>query len=140
LNGVTCAGGGGCWAVGSLTAASSPPLIEHDLGTGWAVSTPDPSPAFLSDIACPSVGECWAVGSSASNKPLIERYAGSSWAVVTNAAPNPAPGTSLGSLQGVTCAGANDCWAVGNSGGPDSNGPMLIEHYSGSSWTIFGRQ
>ena len=140
LGGVTCAGAGGCWAVGSLNAANSPPLIEHDLGTGWAVSTPDPSPGDLSDIACPSVGECWAVGSSASNKPLIERYAGSSWAVVSNAAPNPAPGTSLGSLHGVTCTGANDCWAVGNSGGPDSDGQMLIEHYLGSSWAILGRQ
>jgi hypothetical protein len=58
--------------------------------------------------------------------------------VVSNATPNPAPGSSLGSLQGVTCAGANDCWAVGYSGGPDSpDGPGLIEHYSGSSWTIF---
>jgi hypothetical protein len=140
LAGVTCAGGGGCWAVGSLSAASSPPLIEHDLGTGWAVSTPDPSPADLSDIACPSVGECWAVGSSASSKPLIERHAGSRWAVVSNAAPNTAPGAGSGSLEGVTCASANDCWAVGHSGGPDSDGQMLIEHYSGSSWTIFGRQ
>jgi hypothetical protein len=142
LNGVTCAGGGGCWAVGSPpSGASSPPLIEHDMGTGWAISTPDPSPADLYDIACPSVGQCWAVGSSVLfGKPLIERYAGSRWAVVSNAAPNTAPGTGSGVLQGVTCADANDCWAVGNSGDFASGGQTLIEHYSGSSWTIFGRQ
>jgi hypothetical protein len=141
LNGVTCAGGGGCWAVGSLSAASSPPLIEHDMGTGWAISTPDPSPGDLADVACPSVGECWAVGSSVlSSKPVIERYAGSRWAVVSNAAPNAAPGTGSGVLGAVTCADANDCWAVGNSGDLASGGQTLIEHYSGSSWTIFGRQ
>jgi len=114
--------------------STSPPLIEHDMGTGWATSTPDRSPGFLADVACPSVGECWAVGS------LIERYAGSRWAVVSNAAPTAAPGTGSGVLDAVTCADANDCWAVGNSGDLLSGGQTLIEHYSGSSWTIFGLQ
>jgi hypothetical protein len=141
LNGVTCAGGGGCWAVGSLAGANSPPLIERDLATGWAISAPDPSPGDLSDIACPSVGECWAVGSSVvSGKPLIERYAGSRWAVVSNAASNTAPAIASGGLGAVTCADANDCWAVGNSGDLANGGQTLIEHYSGNSWTIFGRQ
>jgi hypothetical protein len=134
LSAVTCGGAGGCWAVGFLDATGSPPLIEHYTGAGWAISTPDPSPGVLANVACPSVGECWAVGS------LVERYAGSRWAVVSNAAPNTAPGTGSGVLGAVTCADANDCWAVGNSGDLASGGQTLIEHYSGSSWTIFGRQ
>jgi hypothetical protein len=36
--------------------------------------------------------------------------------------------------------GANDCWAVGTSGDLASGGQTLISHYSGSNWTIFGRQ
>jgi hypothetical protein len=54
--------------------------------------------------------------------------------------PSASPGLSYSTLQGVNCAGANDCWAVGTSGDLASGGQTLISHYSGSSWTIFGRQ
>ncbi len=85
LNGVTCAGAGGCWAVGSLLATGSPPLIERDTGSGWAISTPDPSPGDLVAVTCSSARDCWAVGTS--GKPLIEHYTGGSWSIASTATP-----------------------------------------------------
>jgi hypothetical protein len=39
-------------------------------------------------------------------------------------------------LNGVTCAGAGDCWAVGFSGNSTVGKQPLFEHYTGSSWAI----
>jgi len=69
LNGVACAGGGECWAVGSSTqtSSSSPTLIEQWSGGGWSVvSSPDPASSpgsALQAVACASASDCWAVGS-----------------------------------------------------------------------------
>jgi hypothetical protein len=53
-----------------------------------------------------------------------------SWSVV----PSPNPSTPNYSLKDVTCASANDCWAVGNNF--ILNGQALIEHNAGSGWVI----
>jgi hypothetical protein len=39
-------------------------------------------------------------------------------------------------LNGVTCAGAGDCWTVGFSAPSTVVKQPLIEHYAGSSWAI----
>jgi hypothetical protein len=71
----------------------------------------------------------FSASSTVANQPLFEHYTGSSWTTVRTPTPSP------GRLNGVTCASAADCWAVGFSGGVGNNQP-LIEHYAGSSWAI----
>src|SRR5207244_508039 len=69
---------------------------------------------------------------------LIEHWNGTSWAIVNS--PNA---TSLDNfiedsyLNGVTCASASDCWAVGyDFSSPNEGFQPLIEHSNGTLWSI----
>ncbi len=139
LESVTCAGAGECWATGFSTDGSGGQhtLIEEDTGGGWNdVSSPSPSgggDVRLDAVACAAAADCWAVGFSDAAGTVIERYTGATWS--TAASPTP-PGGPGGVLSGVACARAADCWAVGsayNSGGRQA---PLIEHDTGSGWSI----
>src|ERR1019366_8541337 len=68
-------------------------------------------------------------------QPLIEQDTGSGWSVVSSPSP---PGSQESALQGVTCAGASDCWAVGNycNNTADGSSDALIEQDTGSGWSI----
>ncbi len=124
LNGVTCLGAGGCWAVGYSSGAGSPgaasqTLIEQNTGSGWnIVSSPDPSSTGdggqLAGVSCVSAAGCWAVGywDAVNGVPrtLIEQYAGGGWSIVSSPGPSPSPNQSGGAgsiLLGVTCAGGS---------------------------------
>jgi hypothetical protein len=48
---------------------------------------------------------------------------------VTHPTPIPSPPLPVGELNGVWCAAAGDCWAVGGSGAE-------IEHYTGGGWAV----
>ena len=64
-------------------------------------------------MTCVSASDCWAVGyydAGSAYQTLIERWDGTSWAIVTS--PNTSA-TQDNYLNGVTCASASDCWAVG---------------------------
>jgi hypothetical protein len=50
--------------------------------------------------------------------------------------PSPSQTLTDSVLNGVTCAGAGDCWAVGFSGNSTVAKQPLFEHYTGSNWTI----
>jgi hypothetical protein len=143
LQAVACANAGDCWAVGT-NAATGPPqaLIEQNTGSGWSILA-SPSPVGnqqdeLNGVTCVSVDDCWAVGyytdSAGNQDTLTEQYTGSGWSIVES--PNP-PGSGIGgSLSAVTCAAADDCWAVGAYGGGGATLGTLIEQYTGSGWTI----
>jgi len=91
---------------------------------------------FLFGIACPSALDCWAVGYAGGLQDLavIEHYTGKSWSVVP--AGITAASSLLGSfLSGVTCATADDCWAVGSESPSSAGGQALIEQYAGSGWS-----
>ncbi len=147
LTGVACVSATDCWAVGSSLGAdgSGQPLIESYAGAGWSIVASPTLPTGaggggLSGVACAGPGECWAVGSATSADgsaaPLIERYAGTGWSLVSGAVPTA--GSSGGSLSGIACVDAGDCWAVGGrgpGGGPSGEGE-LIEHYSGGGWSV----
>jgi hypothetical protein len=73
LYGVTCVSASDCWAVGAaFVGTTGQMLIEQDTGSGWSmVSRPTPSGSAgkpqgggLAAVACVSVSDCWAVGSS----------------------------------------------------------------------------
>jgi len=55
------------------------------------------------------------------------------WSIVAS----PNNGTSSNYLNGVTCASASDCWAVGYAFSVSLlNYQTLIEHWNGTSWSI----
>jgi len=149
LSAVSCAGASDCWAVGEGSpqiSDSTSALIEHYEGTGWSVA-PSPAPTgasgvgagtSLSGVTCVGVSECWAVGDQTTGgdkggvqEPLIEQYTVGGWTIVDSPTPDD------DGLVGVTCAGATECWAVGNGSVSDSgDDEPLIESYAGSSWTV----
>ena len=132
LSDVTCASASNCWAVGSYWTPSiiknlpHHTLIERWNGTAWSIVTsPNTSTTEynqLSEVACASASDCWAVGSP------IEHWNGTTWSIV--ASPN-----ITGYLSDVTCASASDCWAVGYyfTGGLPRT---LTEHWNGTAWSI----
>ena len=131
LSAITCASETDCWAVGTYkTGTSTRTLIEQNTGNGWRiVSSPTVSPAdSLVAVTCVGAQECWAVGaygtSDGGKEPLIEQNTGKGWTVFRSPTPG---GSHQKSLSSVSCADANDCWAVGTAG---------IERYARGSWTI----
>jgi hypothetical protein len=142
LFGVTCAGIDDCWAVGgSSGGGASPALIEENTGGGWSiVSSPGPAhgtDSELSAVTCAGADDCWAAGSyadaSGNSQALIERDTGTGWRIVSG--PTPSGGTA-DNLNGVTCAGARDCWAVGSYTDSIGNSPTLAEQGTGAGWSI----
>lgn len=148
LYGVTCADTSDCWAVGSqYPSFAGQALIERYAGSVWsAVPTPTPSgpvDSQLDSVTCVSPSDCWAVGVTSDYgngvnqglvQGLVEQYTGSGWSIV--ASPTPSPGTG-NALSSVTCASADDCWAVGYTSS-DTNGDSqgLVEQYTGGGWAV----
>jgi hypothetical protein len=127
LNGVSCVSPRFCVAVGTHGNSGIPGprslLVESWNGETWSpVSSPAAIPGLeleLQGVSCTSTAFCVVVGAGG----LIESWNGTAWSVL----PNPSSGT----LNGVWCASAKRCLAVGAEGGAS-----LIESWDGSSWSI----
>ncbi len=145
LGGVSCKSAASCVAVGSYTVntASGPgaPLAEIWNGKTWTQTRP-PGPASgnvftgLNAVSCVSPVHCVAAGASITNTAsvaLIESWNGRSW---TRMKPAAAPGglTDL-TLDGVSCASASSCAAVGFAASAKGLG-SLAEIWNGKSWRL----
>ena len=139
LSGVTCVSTSDCWAVGYYVSGFvQRTFIQHWNGISWTVVTSPSSGTshnILNGVTCTSASNCWAIGyyfNGSRNQTLIERWDGTSWTRVAS------PNTSLSQanvLNGVTCASASDCWAVGYYVGGGSS-HTLVERWDGTSWAI----
>jgi hypothetical protein len=154
LNAVSCPSPASCWAVGhdgTEGGSSFKALNEvlHWNGRTWSLaSSPDPDGTGpgannnLGDVACTSIGSCWAVGDYGStggggvvlNQAL--HWDGTAWSQVST--PNPAGtvGGALNALRGVRCTSSASCWAVGRVepvGQSDRNQAL---HWNGSMWSV----
>jgi hypothetical protein len=119
LEDVSCPPATACTAVGYSWTPGSPdiPLVESWDGTSWTVvHAPNPATSggnTLMGVSCPSATACTAVGysyiSGGFYRTFIESWDGTSWTVVPS--PNPVPGGDY--LNGVSCASATACMAVG---------------------------
>jgi hypothetical protein len=82
--------------------------------------------------------DVWAVGSSATAKPLVLHWTGTAWSVVSS--PNPDPGSD--SLLAIGGVASNDLWAVGQQGADETltgvppGTRTLIEHWDGKAWSV----
>jgi hypothetical protein len=146
LDAVACATSTHCVAVGrshSYSPFAYRTLIEESTGGAWAIVSSPSSPSGLGstlyDVTCPSANLCIAVGknqdSASTPTTLIEQNAGAGWTIVPS--PNPTSfGAPYGVLNGVTCASAVDCIAVGVYESDNGLSQPLIEENRGSGWAI----
>jgi hypothetical protein len=125
--------GSGCATAGRTSTAT-----PGEAGSWSVVSNPTPV-GVLDDVTCAGRDDCWAVGywnstdTESHNQPLIEHDTGSGWSIVDSPA---VPDSRSPQLQAMACAGAGDCWAVGDYSDASGAHHGLIEHYTGGSWTI----
>ena len=134
---VACPADHECVAVGvgyRRTGAGYFAIADYWNGSRWtAARAADPgSSSLVGAVSCPSARSCYAVGQyvpkgSLAWAPLIEHWDGSQW--FQQAAPVP-PGTSYGSLSGVSCPTARFCVAAGTDGAG-----ALIERWNGRRWS-----
>jgi hypothetical protein len=153
FNGVSCPGPKDCTAVGLNidSGFNFLTIAEHWNGTDWQIQ-PTPNPlgqdgangTFEGGVSCPTLRACTAVGQfSPAPAPhpgvtLAEHWNGTSWQVQTT--PHPAPvdgpnGTQNGPFEGVSCATASDCVAVGNYDSGPTFRP-LAELWNGNTWSV----
>jgi FG-GAP-like repeat len=98
------------------------------------VKQPAVSGGELTDAACVSASEWWAVGdvgaATRANQTLIERFDGSVWSIV----PSPNQGTSNNGLNGVSMIpGAG--WAVGYAQMAGTYQPLALQ-WNGVQWSL----
>jgi hypothetical protein len=141
LNGVSCTSTAACTAVGTSTTSNGDQrtLAERWNGSSWSIkSSPNPTgSSVLSGVSCTSATACVAVGNtvdvSGTELTLAERWNGSAWSIMST--PEPA-GASGSELDGVSCAAAAACVAVGFSDNGAGVQRTLTERWNGSSWSI----
>jgi len=135
--GVSCLSATDCTAVG----AGPTWLAEHWNGKKWAAEPTPAGDAKLNAVSCTSDTACTAVGqvhSGAKEYPieltLAERWNGKKWAV------EPTPklnGTVVEAyLEGVSCASATACTAVGTYTLKGKQPSLLAENWNGKKWVI----
>jgi hypothetical protein len=137
LNGVSCASGTSCMAVGlSSGHGAQSTLAERWNGHDWVIQR-TPNLSFypngeLFAISCTSSASCMAVGYGMDNEsgviyvPLAERWNGTIWTIE-----RPPSHGGGGILEGVSCMSEDACTAVGHS-----DPGALAEFWNGSNWTI----
>jgi hypothetical protein len=149
LDTVTTAGGSGAWAAGNVgTRTVDEALIEQWNGRSWTqVASPRPASSRgsnLTAIAADRAGGAWAVGyyfADTNVEPavftLIERWNGRDWTQVTSPSPGGTadhlPDQSL--LQAVCPVWSSQAWAAGSYSSGNPHGKILIERWTGRTWT-----
>ncbi len=143
LGAVSCTSARACTAVGGYLTSGDilVTLAEAWNGTTWASqATPNPAHAIASElegVSCTSHGTCATAGFQAGRSgfkiPLAEGWNGSVWAI--HATPPPT-GARTSELQGVSCASATACTAVGFYDNTSRTSASLAEAWNGSAWAI----
>jgi Concanavalin A-like lectin/glucanases superfamily len=138
---VSCSAATSCEAVGYNQPPSNWTLTTAWAwnGSKWALqSIPNPEGGvfnLLLGVSCPTSSFCEASGytinSSWHTSPLVERWNGTKWELQSA----PVPAGSEGYLDGVSCASATACvavgpWAMGSSGG------FFADRWNGSTWSV----
>jgi hypothetical protein len=104
----------------------------------WTSTTPNRGPGsnVLLDVSIVSPCRAWAVGSynaGTVSRTLVEEWNGSRW--ILQSSPNVGTG-AVNRLQGVSALSTNDAWAVGVRFVSQTTPRTLIEHWTGSAWSV----
>jgi hypothetical protein len=147
LTGVSCTSVTACTAVGYYWNSKDVEvaLAENWNGKKWTIEpTPDPSNslgAYLDAVSCISASACTAVGKySTAEIPragaaLVESWNGTTWKIE----PTPRTGAVNSFLNGVSCASATACTAVGSVSDERTyvaDSGTLAEASNGTKWVI----
>ncbi len=153
LSAVTSIAPDDVWAVGFRGNATNynqaRTLAEHYDGKAWTfVPTPNPNPGncpdpslALTGVATVASNDVWAVGFRNQNftctslfQPIAMHWNGTAW---TYAFTPPLSRAGNNALNAALALGPADVWAVGYQSGPLQAVQTLVEHYNGSSWSVF---
>jgi hypothetical protein len=129
LNGVSCAGGSACLAVGDTNGTI--PAAQRWNGSRWLNLTPaEPSgsESWLNAVSCLGSAACEAVGGSTSGG-LAESWNGAAWTVQ-----EMPPSVAL-TPDGLSCTTAANCWSVGFVAVTTDSTTPGIEHWNGTRWS-----
>ena len=137
LDGVSCVRADDCMAVG--IGGNAFPLAETWNGRAWrtvpVTVPPGATAGALRGVSCTAKARCVAVGyydtGPGRQFALAEAWNGAAW---TPAQP-PAPGGPYTALDGVSCASAAHCVAVGLYQMPSQASGPLAETWNGQQWT-----
>jgi hypothetical protein len=146
LASVSCVSAANCTAVGHIGIEETQSVAEHWNGSHWVIQ-PVPAPAgatysLLNGVSCPKASFCLATGYSYNDADLYpstaitEAWSGHGWTQQTLPLPS---GTLTSALNGLSCASATRCTAVGsliNSRGTGTETNALAEFWTGSSWAV----
>jgi hypothetical protein len=143
LGAVSCTSPSACTAVGGRLVPPGKPtgtLAERWNGRRWRIQATPRLPGkgikLLTGVACPSRSSCLAVGGefdpvTGNNLgTLAERWNGRRWRIVPTF--KPAPHGRGAFLNGVACASASACTAVGNQ----TPARTLAERWNGRRWHV----
>ena len=148
LNGAACPTSTACTAVGDVGIGTTgqdgqvSAYAESWNGATWSVmATPDPPGATyvsLTSVSCSSPTNCTAGGYSeatpgGARTAVVERMVGTTWTLQALATP---PGATATSLEGVACATAKVCTAVGSFVDSSSVTETLVEQWNGTTWSV----
>jgi hypothetical protein len=141
LAGLACFNSGNCLAVGNYTSLGhNLPYAARWHDGRWELLTTPALPrhrfTYFQGIACPSAGECVAVGNTQDNTargPIFHAFAEvwshGTWRISTLRQPQSGFG-------GASCPAVNRCFASGYTFPPGSNAAYpLIETWNGRTWT-----
>jgi hypothetical protein len=140
---VSCTSASSCFAVGyyiSTTGEGRDSLAETWNGRSWSVQTaPNPTnflQTVLDGVSCSSSVACTAVGQDieeGGTVPLVMDWNGSEWNL--QSAP-VAPSWQQSSFEGVACASASSCLAVGGATKAKSPSVAVAEGWNGKDWSL----
>src|SRR6266702_3320876 len=142
LNAVSCSSPRACTAVGVFdNVPGTGTLAERWDGTSWSIqASPNPAGALTSvlfGVSCPAATFCVAVGNyqnrAGRHAILAEAWNGSSWSVM---AALPPAGARRSFLNGVSCASATACTAVGSYQTRSGRHVTLAERWNGTAWSL----
>lgn len=121
----------------TVLSSGAPASASTTWRVQFALKPPGVSHAtILTGVSCPARGDCTAVGFSHRNGAAFiaaEHWDGTGWAIQPIAS---LPGTSQAFLEGVSCASATSCTAVGSDYLTTGGEQPLAEHWDGTSWTL----
>lgn len=141
---VSCGSAKRCAAVGydANLVGMDVTMAQEWNGVAWrARTTPNPSgavPTSLSAVSCVSSRECTAVGFYAPGfvrhvLALAERWNGTRWSIQQTA---KLPGALESEFDGVSCASARACTAVGSYLSAAGKPLALVETWNGLRWSV----
>jgi hypothetical protein len=151
---VTCPASDDCLVVGTdyeaVSSRTEVSAVTAKSPGGWT-TTRLPLPAGsspgeslqMSGIACPTAGDCVAVGDMSQTNPanngssqaVIATLQGGNWTVAMAPLPaDAAPSPAATDLEGVACPAVGSCVAVGSYFSADGNDVPLIETLSTGTW------